>query len=147
VTRGARPPRAHPTPAPAGAREGQAGFTLFEVLIALVVLAVAVTAVLQLLGGGLRLARASADHVGATLLASVKLSEVPPGALEEEEVTGEEGTYRWSRRVALVPELRPVEPSEPKEDTVRLAQVTVEVRWGTNRRVEMVTLRTWGVKP
>jgi general secretion pathway protein I len=123
------------------------GFTLFEVLIALLVLGVAVTAVLQLIGGGLRLARASTDHVDATLLASAKLSEVPPGPLEEAEEEGEEGAFRWSRRVELTPDLRPVEPTEPKLDTVRLARVTVEVRWGARRRVELATLRTWAVKP
>jgi general secretion pathway protein I len=141
------PAHAPPTAGPTGGRGREEGFTLFEVLVAMIVLVVAVVAVLQLFGGGLRLARASADHVTATLLASAKLSEVLPGPLEEEELEGEEGAYHWSRRVVLTPDLRPVEPAEPKMDTVRLAQVTVEVRWGANRRVELVTLRAWGVKP
>ena len=141
------PVRLTPTPRPTQGRGRDEGFTLFEVLVAMIVLAVAVVAVLQLLGGGLRLARASADHVSATLLASAKLSEVPAGPLEEEEIEGEEGIYQWSRRVVLTPDLRPVEPTEPKMDTVRLARVTVEVRWGAHRRVELVTLRAWGVKP
>jgi prepilin-type N-terminal cleavage/methylation domain-containing protein len=130
-----------------GAEPGEGGFTLFEVLVAIMVLAVAVVAALQLFGGGLRLARASADHMGATLLASAKLSELPAGPLEEEEAEGTEGDYRWTRHVALEPTLRPVEPAAPNQDTVRLARVTVKVMWGKEREVELATLRTWGVKP
>ncbi len=123
------------------------GFTLLEVLVAMVVLAVAVVAVLQLLGGGLRLARASADHVGATLLASARLSELGPDPLEEQEVEGREGEYRWTRRVTLAPELLPVPHDAAGTDSVRLARVSVEVHWGTNRHVELVTLRAFLVKP
>lgn len=123
------------------------GFTLLEVLVAMLVLAVAVVAVLQLVGGSLRLARASADHVAATLLATAKLSEVGPEALEEGETRGEEGEYRWTRRIAIDRELLPVRPARSEADTVRLARVSVEVEWGRNRRVELVTLRAWGVKP
>ena len=132
----ALPPQAH----------RQSGFTLFEVLVALIVLAVAFVATIQLFGGGLRLARASGDHVAATLLASAKLSEVPDDALEEGEEEGTEGEYRWTRRIKLDRTLSPVQPAEVEADTVRLARVTVEVRWGASRRIEMATLRAWGVK-
>lgn len=124
-----------------------AGFTLLEVLVAMFVLAVAVVAVLQLLGGSLRLASVSAEHVAATLLATAKLSEVGAEALEEGETRGEEGEYRWTRRIASDQELLPVRPARSDADTVRLARVSVEVEWGKNRRVELVTLRAWGVKP
>jgi len=135
------------TPAPAGERRPAAGFTLIEVLVALVLLSVAVVAVLQLFGGGLRLARASADHLSATLLASAKLSELGAPPLEEGATEGTEGQFRWVRRVIVDPGLLPVEPEQPEKDTVRLARVSVEVRWGTSRQVELVTLRAWGVKP
>lgn len=122
------------------------GFTLLEVLVALIVLSVAVVAALQLFGGGLRLARASADHLDATLVAAAKLSELTLELLEEGITEGTEGEYRWTRRVTLAPELLPEEPDGSKSNVVRLARVSVEVRWGTNRHVELVTLRTWGVK-
>jgi len=151
-------------------RSAGAGFTLIEVLVALFVLAVAVVAVLQLFGGGLRLARASADQVAATLLASAKLSELALEPLEEGETEGTDGPYGWSRRVTLEPKLLPVEPTlapvelpvnpgerrratltpggAPQSVTtvVRLARVTVEVRWGKDRRVELTTLRAWSEK-
>ena len=125
----------------------QSGFTLLEVLVAMLVLSVAVVAVLQLLGGGLRLARASADHVGATLLASAKLSEVGREPLEEGESEGQEGEYRWIRRIAVDRALLPAPPARVEVDTVRVARVSVEVQWGRSRRVELVTLRSWGIKP
>lgn len=119
------------------------GFTLIEVLVALVVLATAVVAILQLFGGGLRLVRAAGDHTGAAVLARAKLAELPPGALEESAVEGVEGTYRWARRVALDPVLLPVAPDQPDAARLRLARISVEVRWSQSRRMELVTLRAW----
>ena len=127
-------------------RRPDAGFTLLEVLVALVVLAVAGVAVLQLFGGGLRLARASGEHLEATLLAASKLSELPPGPADEGTEEGTEGPYRWTRQVALEPALLPVDPKIPQAERLRLARVTVDVRWGRNRQVELVTLRAWTVK-
>jgi len=122
----------------------QSGFTLIEVLVALVVLSVAVVAVLQLFGGGLRLARASGDHLEATLLASTMLSELAWETLEEGTTEGSDGAFRWSRQVTVDPALLPEEPDPAQPDTVRLARVSVDVRWGRNRHVELVTIRPLG---
>jgi hypothetical protein len=115
-----------------------------ETLVALVVTAVAVVAALELFGGGLRLARASADHLGATLLASAKLSELTLDPLEEGTTEGTEGEYRWTRRVTADPTLLPQEVDPATPGPVRLARVSVDVRWGRNRHVELVTLRSLG---
>lgn len=119
------------------------GFTLIEVLVALVVLATTVVAVLQLFGGGLRLARAAGDHSDAALIASARLADLEPGPLTEGTMEGVDGPYRWIRRVGLEPGLLPVEPDTPETSRLRLARVTVEVRWGQGRRFELVTLRVW----
>jgi general secretion pathway protein I len=121
------------------------GFTLLEVLVALVVLATAVVAVLQLFGGGLRLARAAGDHADAALLASSKLADLEPGPLTEGATEGTDGPYRWTRRVTLDPSLLPVEPDTPETMLIRLARVNVEVQWGQGRRFELVTLRAWRI--
>ena len=123
------------------------GFTLLEVLVALVVLAVVAVAVLQLFGGGLRLARTAGDHVGATLLASAKLAEVGGASLDEELTDGSDGIYRWTRRVTLERALFPLEAASPEAAKVRLARVSVEVRWGASLRVELTTLRAWSPAP
>jgi prepilin-type N-terminal cleavage/methylation domain-containing protein len=126
-------------------RSRDEGFTLLEVLVALVVLSTAVVAALQLFGGGLRLARAAGDHTDAALLASAKLADLDPGPLTEGTDEGTEGPYRWTRRVALDSSLLPIDPDTPEAVTIRLARVNVEVRWGQGRRFELTTLRTWRI--
>lgn len=121
------------------------GFTLLEVLVALVVLSTAVVAALQLFGGGLRLARTAGDHAEAALLASAKLADLEPGPLVEGTDEGTDGPYHWTRRVALDPSLLPIEIDTPEAVTLRLARVNVEVRWGQGRRVELATLRAWRI--
>jgi prepilin-type N-terminal cleavage/methylation domain-containing protein len=121
------------------------GFTLLEVLVALVVLSTTVVAALQLFGGGLRLVRTAGDHADAALLASTKLADLDPGPLTEGTDEGTEGAYRWTRRVTLDPSLLPVEPDTPETITIRLARVSVEVRWGQGRRFELATLRAWRI--
>jgi general secretion pathway protein I len=121
----------------------EAGFTLLEVLVALVILSVTLVAALQLVGGSLRLARASADHVAATLLADGLLAETGPGPLPEGRRQGSDGPYRWVREVTAAEALRPFAPDEPGADAVRLARVRVTVSWGRDRRVELTTLRAW----
>ena len=128
---------------PTGRRARDAGFTLIEVLVALVVLATTVVAVLQLFGGGLRLAQTAGDHADAALLASARLADLEPGPLTEGATEGTDGPYRWTRRVTLDPALLPVEPESPGGVRLRLARVSVEVRWGQHRRFELVTLRVW----
>lgn len=127
----------------AGRRARDEGFTLLEVLVALVVLATTVVAVLQLFGGGLRLARTAGDHTDAALLASAKLAELEPGPLTEGAVDGVEGPYRWIRRVTLDPSLLPAQLETPETVRMRLARVNVEVQWGQGRRFELATLRVW----
>jgi general secretion pathway protein I len=132
-------------PPSAASRTRDQGFTLLEVLVALVVLSTTLVAVLQLFGGGLRLARAAGDQAEAALLASAKLADLEPGPLTEGGTEGTDGPYHWTRRVTLEPALLPVEPNTPEAIGIRLARVSVEVRWGQSRRVELVTLRVWRI--
>ncbi len=124
-------------------RLGRDGFTLIEVLVALLVMSIAVVAVLQLFGGGLRLARAAGDSLEATLLAESKLSELAGETLVEGTTEGTDGDYRWSRRVTVDRSLLP-DDDRDAGSPARLARVAVEVRWGRNRRFELVTLRPLG---
>jgi general secretion pathway protein I len=121
------------------------GFTLLEVLVALVILSTAVVAALQLFGGGLRLARSAGDQAEAALLANAKLADVEPGALTEGTEEGRDGPYSWTRRVTIDPSLLPIDPDTPEAVTIRLARVNVEVRWGQGRRFELATLRAWRI--
>src|SRR5215470_8144757 len=94
-------------------RSRDEGFTLLEVLVALVVLSTTVVAALQLFGGGLRLARGAGDHADAALLASAKLADLDPGPLTEGTEEGTDGPFRWTRRVTIDPSLLPVDQDTP----------------------------------
>lgn len=65
--------RGRPKRSSAGARDG---FTLLEALVALVILATAVSSALGAFGGGLRTAAAVHAHAGAVRLAESRLSEL-----------------------------------------------------------------------
>jgi type II secretion system protein I len=114
------------------------GFTLLEVLVALAILGLAVVTVIQLFAQGLRLLKLSGDHQLAVLLADLKTREVEPATEGIE--SGQEGEFSWERRTEqqAVPEELAVQASPP----VRLFLVSVQVRWGGNRSVEVATLRT-----
>jgi len=114
------------------------GFTLLEVLVALAILSFAVVTMIQLFAQGLRLLRVSGDYQQAVLLADQKAREVE--TVREGIESGQEGNFEWERRATVteVPDELTVSSTSP----VRLFRVTVQVRWGTNRSVEVATLRT-----
>lgn len=115
------------------------GFTLLEVLVALAILGVAVVASIQGFAQGLRLLKLAGDHQEAMLIADQKLREVVAPAEGHDE--GAEEQFTWARTVARIPA-----PELAISPTRRVAwnvyQVTVEVRWDAQRRVELTTLRT-----
>lgn len=115
----------------------QAGFTLLEVLVAMAILAVAITTMLQLSAQSLRLLGLSGEHQRAVLLADRVTRESQPEAEGVE--NGQEGPYAWERRVSLV--ALPEEQSPPTGAAPRLFSVAVSVRWGGSRSVEIATLR------
>lgn len=116
---------------------GEAGFTLLEVLVAVVILSVAVVTLVQLASQGLRLLRLSSDYQEAVLLADrvVRGGDASTEGIE----TGQEGRFNWERRAKLVAvpdDLAPVGSAAP-----RLFAFSVIVRWGTGRNLEVATLR------
>ncbi len=118
-------------------RRHSAGFTLLEVLVAMVVLSVAVVTLIQLASQGLRLLKLSSDHQEAALLAD-RLVRAADDSIEGI-AAGQEGQFTWERRARLVAvpdELAPVSGPPP-----RLLALSVAVHWGTGRTVEVVTLR------
>ena len=116
----------------------QAGFTLLEVLVAMAILAVAITTMLQLSSQSLRLLKLSGEQQRAVLLADRVARESQPEAEGVE--SGQEGPYAWERRVSLV--ALPAEQSPPTGVAPRLFSVAVSVRWGSNRSLDVATLRT-----
>jgi len=118
-------------------RRADAGFTLLEVLVAVVILSVAVVTLVQLASQGLRLLKLSSDYQEAVLLAD-RVARTGEASIEGVE-TGQEGRFNWERRARLVAvpdDLAPVGSASP-----RLLALSVAVRWGTGRTLEVATLR------
>ena len=118
-------------------RRTDAGFTLLEVLVAVVILSVAVVTLIQLASQGLRLLKLSSDYQEAVLLAD-RVARAGDASIEGVE-TGQEGRFTWERRATLVAvpdDLAPVGSRSP-----RLLALSVGVRWGTGRTLELATLR------
>jgi len=118
----------------------RSGFTLLEVMVALAILALAITTMLQLSSQALRLLRVSGEHQGAIQLADRVAREKEP---EQEGVeSGEEGMFRWERRVTVVPVPRELlGPGVAAAAAPQLLSVAVAVRWGAGRGVELATMR------
>ncbi len=115
----------------------QAGFTLLEVLVALLILGLAVVSLIQLSSQGLRLVKLSGDQQQAVLLADRLVRVTEP--LVEGVVSGQEGAFTWERRVAVVG--APDELTPTSGPTPDLLALTVTVRWGLGRSLQLASLR------
>ena len=113
------------------------GFTLLEVLVAMVILSVAVVTLIQLSSQGLRLLRVSGEHQEAVMLAD-RLARSADVSGERVD-TGHEGVFEWERRTRLV--AVPGDLSPVGTDAPRLLSLSVAVKWGSGRSVEVSTLR------
>jgi general secretion pathway protein I len=114
------------------------GFTLLEVLVAMTILGLALVALLQLSAQGLRLLRLSEDYQEAVRLADHLARSTEPVAERVE--AGHQGPLRWERRISLVPVPEELTPAAGPRS--RLYAVSVAVRWGRNRTLELASLRT-----
>ena len=114
------------------------GFTLLEVLVAVAILGLTVVVSIQGFAAGLRLLKVSGDHQSAVLIADQKAREVvrpTPGRDE-----GQDGGYAWTREVRALEAPDLVVAGRPTH--WKVYEITVQVSWADQRRVEVATLRT-----
>ena len=123
---------------PAGKGAGRKGFTLLEVLVALAVIAIAITMVLQLFSADLRAIVRSGDLTSATIRGESRMREILAESSLTEKAWSEitEDGYRMDVVISEV----------VKERTdnlpVRLMLVAVTVRWMEGIREKSLFLRT-----
>ncbi len=126
------------------------GFTLIEVVVAVAILGIALTVIIELFAGGLRLARASKEYTKAVNYANAKMEEIASQQTLEEGITeGEfDETYHWRvtmNKVNLLPVEKPWEVKPP----IQLFQIKVDVLWkpgSTERSASVETYRTMKVQ-
>jgi general secretion pathway protein I len=115
-----------------------AGFSLLETLIALAILAIALTGLFQAHSSGLRAATAADDYAKARILAHSILASAlaGPGILPAPAV-GQEGALRWSISTAEAREGWAAITS----DKWRLHHIRVAVEWPRSRKIELRGLK------
>jgi prepilin-type N-terminal cleavage/methylation domain-containing protein len=110
------------------------GFTLLEVLMALVIAAGTIGALAGLFSVGINTADKAARYAEATTLAQSKLSEILAEVeLEEGAKAGEfeDSQYLWSATITPVPDPVPPEGNAPPQQffRVQMMEVSVVVTW------------------
>lgn len=119
------------------------GYTLVEVLVAFVILALALTVLLRIFSSGVRNVAVSSDYARAVLIAESRLASAGiEGALAPGETSGiDDERFQW---VQTVNEYTPSLGYEASAQEVRAYYVTVSVQWphanGT-RSIDLSTVR------
>lgn len=108
-------------------KRASAGFSLIEVLVAFVILALTLSVIMRIFSGGLRNVVLAEDYSRAALLAESRLAELSVQPLEGEAGGEFDGKYRWRSMVRPWADDVGV-PSV--ELPVRLMEIEVKVAWG-----------------
>lgn len=128
----------HIQPSALSPQPSERGFTLIEILVAIALLGIAITIVLQLFSANLRAIAASEDYVAASIRAEIKMREI----LDEDNLsenasveTTDEG-YRFDIAVTdLLPE-------RTENLQVRLYQVDLTIHWTKGKKNKALTLNS-----
>ena len=115
------------------------GFTLLEILVALAILATAVTIIFQLFSAGLRNIAVSEDVVSAAVRAEAKMREV----LSNEELI--ENSWTESTTDGYTFAVNITEALQEKTDSlpVQVLQVDLAITWTKNSKERSLRLKTY----
>ncbi|QPJ62927.1 MAG: prepilin-type N-terminal cleavage/methylation domain-containing protein [Candidatus Nitronauta litoralis] len=114
------------------------GFTLIEIIAALVILATGFLTVLQLFQGGVQLATSSDRYIRGVNLANTKFSELELVNFQTEENSGGfelDPDYRWEYEVAPF-----ASPLNDPGVGIQLNQVTLKVLWSEGKEEKQIQL-------
>ena len=125
------------------------GFTLIEVLVAVAILGVGLTIIIELFSGALRLGRASEEYTKAVNYARMKMEEVAVKPIVEEGT--EEGdfddTFRWQVGVKKVI-LLTVENKPDFKPPAQFFQIQIDVLWKSGSKERSTHIESYRtIKP
>jgi len=125
-------------------RKVRGGFTLIEVVVALAILSVGLTVVIELFAGGLRLARVSEEYTKAVNYGRIKLEEiaVKPKIEEGSEEGKFDETFHWQVGVKKV-DVLPIEKKPDLKVPVDLFQIQVKVIWKSGSKERSTSVETY----
>jgi general secretion pathway protein I len=134
-----------------------AGFSLSEVLVAFVILALVGTALFRLFGGALNNASVADEYSRAALLAESRLAaaavENTPLREGGDQGTEDDGKYSWQTKIeAYVPPGTTDDQNRLGQSAgVRLFRISVNVSWpgmlGAQRSISLATVRLASKQP
>ena len=115
-----------------------AGFTLLEILVAVALLGIAITVVLQLFSANLRALSVSGDYVSAAIKANAKMREILEDSDLAEKSWSEvtDDGYRFDASITETLQER----SENLQ--VRLLEISLTMQWLEGSKTKYLTLKT-----
>ncbi len=126
---------------PVSMNSRKGGFTLLEILVALALLGIAITVILQLFSTNLRALSVSGDYISAALRAEAKMREI----LEDTDLTEkswseitDEG-YRFDASVTETLKER------AENLQVRMLEIDLTMQWSEGSKIKFITLKTMKV--
>jgi prepilin-type N-terminal cleavage/methylation domain-containing protein len=121
-----------------GGTYGEDGFTLLEVLVALVIMSIAATLIMQLFSANMRSVSTSGDVVSAVVRGDARIREILAEPSLTEKTWGEitEDGYRIDVSVSEV--LKDRTENLP----VKMMEVVVTIRWNEERKEKRFQLKT-----
>ena len=125
------------------------GFTLIEVLVAVAILGVGLTVIIELFSGGLRLGRASEEYTKAVNYARIKMEEiaVKPTIKEGSEEGEFDETFRWQVEVKKV-EILPIENKPDFKPPAQFFQVRINIIWKSGSKEKSTHIESYRtIKP
>ncbi len=120
------------------------GFTLIEVVVALAILGIGLTIIIELFSGGLRLGRTSMEYTKAVNYARMKMEEtMAKSAIEEGTQEGEsdDKTFRWQMGVNKV-DLLTIDKSVDYKPPIELFKVKIDVFWKSGSKEKSTSVES-----
>ncbi|MFH0933263.1 MAG: prepilin-type N-terminal cleavage/methylation domain-containing protein [Nitrospirota bacterium] len=120
---------------------GIRGFTLLEILVALAILGIAITIILQLFSANLRALSASGDYVSAVTKAEAKMREILDDANLSEKSWSEVTDDGYGFDASVTETLK----DRTENLQVRMLEVALTVQWTKGSKKKSLTLKTMKV--